>query len=115
MDLLPACLPADERAAKALKYAAKAEIGETDILRAAEKVEKDIKRIKAGENAASDLIWDAIVLLRLLKTDAEVALNEKLEKCSKAFKYAAERAGGDIMSVGAEERTRVCGEYTAWR
>lgn len=113
MDLLPACLPADERAAKALKYAAKAEIGETDILRAAEKVEKDIKRIKAGENAASDLIWDAIVLLRLLKTDAEVALNEKLEKFIKAFKYAEERAGGDIMSVGAEERRKFFGEYRA--
>ena len=109
MDSLPSHLPADERAAKALKYAAKVGIGEKDKVRAAAKISEDIKNMENG-GGAEDLIWDTIVLLRLLGVDAEVALNTKLERFIKAFKLLESECGGDFDSLSEEKKESILKE-----
>lgn len=105
MDSLPSHLPADERAAKALKYASKVGVGEKDIARAAAKIEEDIKKIKEGKGA-EELIWDTIVLLRLMGVDAEVALNDRLNAFINSFKKLEEKCGGDFEKLSEEEKLK---------
>lgn len=106
MDSIPAYLPADERTAKALKYAQKAGIGENDIIRAAAKIEEDLKEVKCGRGG-EELVWDTAVLLRLLGVDAEVALNNKLNEFIKRFKQAEERTGGNLSLLSESEKREI--------
>lgn len=106
MDSIPSHLPADERAAKALKYAAKVGVGENDKARAASKIREDIEKVEKG-GSCEDLIWDCIVLLRLNKEDAEVLLNNKLNDFISRFKRAEEEGGGDITSLSKEEMEKI--------
>ena len=112
MDSLPSALPADERAAKALKYAAKVGIGEKDKTRAAYKIREDLKNIENG-GSAEELIWDTIVLLRLMGADAEVALNDRLNKFIKAFKKAEEECGGNFDLLSEDRKKSILKEGKA--
>lgn len=112
MDSLPSALPADERAAKALKYASKVGIGEKDKTRAAYKIQEDLKNIENG-GSAEELIWDTIVLLRIMGADAEVALNDRLNKFIKAFKKAEEECGGNFDLLSEDRKTSILKEGKA--
>ena len=97
---------------KALKYAAKVGIGEKDKTRAAYKIQEDLKNIENG-GSAEELIWDTIVLLRLMGADAEVALNDRLNKFIKAFKKAEEECGGNFDLLSEDRKKSILKEGKA--
>ena len=71
-----------------------------------------MKNIEKG-GSAEELIWDTIVLLRLMGADAEVALNDRLNRFIKAFKKAEEECGGNFDLLSEDRKRNILKEGKA--
>lgn len=108
MDKIARTLPALMRAYKIQKTAAKAGMDFESAAQAADKLQEEIKEFFGAsedrrEDEGGDLLFAAVNVLRLAKTDPEIALIRATEKFAKRFCYVEEHCSKPIEQCSAQE------------